>query len=222
MGRPKKKQRKNGRIPKEIEDPSIEVANKIATIIGPEEKADEVDPLFMGLSVVQKTLVRLRSRGLTHKEIANIRGITPQAVSWEFGKIKEYYAAKGKAIDQDSLVGETVSIFNEIEQKAWDIVHSDKADDDTKLKAMNTVMSARERHTKLLMDIGRLDKAAKKVEHTLTNEDSTFISKLRENPALLQGAVKNVIEAHLTELAAPVPPSVIDDEISEAEIVEDV
>lgn len=220
MGRPKKKERKNGRPAKETEDTSLVVANNIASIIAPEDKEDEVDPLFQGLTAVQKTFVRLRNRGLTHREIANIRGITPQAVSWEFGKIKAYYQSKGKSIDQDSLVGETVSIFNEIEQKAWDIVHSEKADDELKLKAMNTVMSARERHTKLLMDIGRLDKAAKKIEHTVSQEDSTFISKLRENPNMVQGAVKSIIEAHLTELAAPVPPSVLDDEISDAELVD--
>jgi len=125
-------------------------------------------------------------------------------------RIREHLVNRGAGIDQDHTVGETASLYEEVEFRAWELFHG--GDDNTKAKALAVVMQAREKHTKLLMDLGRLQRAGNKSTVEVHVSPLIRAMEVPEQKAL----VSAVIHAQLAPLDEPTPPH-----YEEADIVEE-
>jgi hypothetical protein len=165
--------------------------------------------LLEGLTDQQKTIVRFKMRGLSQKGIANIMELTPARISQEVKAIRQHYAARGSSVDQSVLVGEAVTLYEEVEQKAWAVYQDDES---KRLRALDTIMTAREKQIKLFMDLGLIKRAA--IEHN----HGVVVSPVLER---LTPEKKSEIVARIIETAPgiePEPPS--DDDIEDAEYVD--
>ncbi len=180
----------------------LKAANEIADSLGT-DTADQL-ALLEGLTEQQQTIVRFKIRGLSQKRTAEILGLSAARVSQEVKAIREHHVARGSQVDQAALVGETASLYEEVEKKAWEVYH-DPAEG-KKLRALETVMAARERQIKMYMDLGLVKRAA--IEHTSTVVVSPLMSKLTPEK-------KDEIVARIIETApglAPTPPEEYDEE----------
>jgi hypothetical protein len=167
-----------------------------------EDRADQL-ALLDGLTEQQKLIARLRMRGLSQKAIAQVIEVTPARVCQEVKAIREHYITKGGNLDQAALVGESLTLFEEVEQKAWEVFHQDES---KKLRALDTVMNARERQIKLLMDLGILRRAA--TEHLHGVVVSPVLQALSKEKR--EAIVATIIST--TPGEAPTPPEEDDDE----------
>ena len=192
-------------------------ANKVADILGPaalNKKEREVDP-YQGLTTRQKTIARLKTRGLSQQAIGDFLEVTQPVISKELKRIRTHYAAKGKHVNQDTMVGESLSVYEEVEHKAWEIYHTGEGE---QTKALSLILTAREKQTKLLMDLGKLRKVGTTHTHSVTV--SPLVQSWSSGEA--HEAVNVIISSQLSELEAPEPPElgtgdIIDVEISELE-----
>jgi len=165
----------------------------------------------------QRQVFKLKLRGFTQRAIAEVMNISQPAVAKHWRKIKERFAAIGAEVDQEQVIGESVSLFKEIEERAWDLFYlaktAGKLGDAN--KALATVMSAQEKSINLLMDVGLLRRAAVMHDHNVTV--SPLIEQWRSGDAQKKmGVTSQVIETQLDTLDEPLPP----EDISDAEYYE--
>lgn len=178
-------------------------------------KDEEYD--LEGLTERQQLIFRFRLRGLSQQAIAKFFKVSQPVISKEVKRIKQYFRDKGSSIDQDATIGETTSLYEEVEAKSWEMYHKTE-DESIQAKALGLVMQARDKHTKLLMDLGKLTKASNRVEVV---EVSPFIASLKESDR--KAIVAAALKTQLDELPAPEPPKLSseNEDIEDAELVED-
>lgn len=164
---------------------------------------------YEGLSERQQIIARFKLRGLSQRAIAKFLGVSQPVISKEMKRIRIHLAKKGSEIDQDAIVGETTSLYEEVEYRAWELYST--GDNGDKAKALSLVMQARDKHTKLLMDLGRLKRAGS------TSKVELHVSKLVKDleSDKRKAIVADIVQAHLSKLDEPSPP----EEIIDAEIV---
>lgn len=160
-----------------------------------------------GLNDLQQRIIRYRTRGLTQKAIAQIEGITQGRVSQILREIREVFKKHGEGIDQAVVVGETMNLYQEVEMRAWEIYSKSSGGDNASpkdaTKALQLVMSAREKSLKLMMDLGLIKRAA--IEHKM--EIAPFLKGWEDVPKEeRQSVAYKLIETKLTPLEAPTPP----------------
>lgn len=174
------------------------------------------DPWY-GLTDRQKQVQEMFMRGISQTTMGKILGISQSMVFKELTAIRKKHAERGVAIDKNSYAGETISIYEELFSKAlrtfYEIDKENALGPQMKLQAINTMATLREKQTKLLMDLGIIDKASTKVEHSLTDK-RTFVESWSSEAK--QKLAQNLLEAGFQELEEPAPP-----EPEDAEIVED-
>lgn len=182
----------------------------IDTIAGPDPKVpaaemeipydlrEQEDP-FSGLTERQKMIAKLRMRGLSQQAIANVVKVAQPIISKELKAIKEWQIERGANVEQAAVVGNTSSLYEEIEHRAWELYHS-SVETAERAKALSLVMVAREKHTKLLMDLGLLRRAASETKHTL--EVSPFIKSWEDGQAK-KNLADTIVVGQLTPLAEP-------------------
>lgn len=193
-----------------LERPAI-IAEHISTKEVVDLEKSEPD-LYDGLTDQQKVIARLKMRGLSQSAISKVMNVSQPYISKMLRIIREHQAARGKTVDQNFVVGETMSIYEEIESKAWELYHSQGED---KAKALSLILTAREKQTKLLMDLGRLEKASSKSEVSVNI--APFLEKWEKHN--VQELAHSAIQSKLSDLEAPEPPD--EDEIEDAIIVEE-
>lgn len=162
---------------------------------GPVEKS-----ILEGLTDRQRTIAKLKLRGLSQKLMAEMLDLTPARISQEVAAIREHFISKGSDINQAALVGETVTLYEQVEQEAWRIFYAEDTSKQIKLRTLDTIMSAREKNVKLLMDLGLIRRAA--IEHS----HGVFVSPAVESltPQQKEYIVANVVK--LTPGLEPEPP----------------
>ncbi len=175
-------------------------------------KLMETDP-YAGLTERQQLIARFKLRGLSQQAIAGFLNVSQPVISKEMARIREYLAERGAGIDQDHTVGETCSLYEEIEYKSWEIYTQSKEPGD-KAKALALVMAAREKHTKLLMDLGRLERAGNKT--TVEVSVSPLVRSMQQPEQ--RALVSAVVQSQLSKLEDPAPPN---NDITDAEIVDE-
>lgn len=158
------------------------------------------DP-FTGLTERQKLVARLRMRGLSQTAISSIVGVSQPIISKELATIKAWQTDRGKNVNQGEVVGNTASLYEEVEYRAWELFHKTEEVGE-RAKALAVVMQAREKHTKLLMDLGLIKKASSEIKHTL--EVSPFLQKWRDEDGKRQLA-DTLVARQLSELSEPTP-----------------
>lgn len=204
LGKDKAKEEAKNRSDALVEmlDQEVEGDGALAT-------ADE-DP-FEGLNDRQKQIARLIIRGMSQRVIAKVLNISQPLVSVELKRIREHYASKGAVIDQNTVVGTSLSVFEEVEHKAWEIFHTSKDPDtgkddvNAKTKALALVMSAREKQNKLLLDLGLLKRQA--TEHTHTVQVSPFMQQWQHKNK--DEAAEILITTTLSTLEEPELPMLV-------------
>lgn len=183
----------------------VKNGNELADALAPD--SDDQTTLMEGLSDRQRVIVRFKMRGLSQAATAQFLKITPARVSQEMKAIRAHYVVRGSNVNQAALVGDTLTLFEEIEQKGWEVYH---ADESKRLRALDTIMSAREKQLKLLMDLGHVKRAA--VEHTHGVVVSPILSDLTHE-------VKQQLVATIIETApgkAPSPPMELEEDFYES------
>lgn len=158
-----------------------------------------------GLSDRQKLVARLRMRGLTQNKIAEILKISQPVVSRELNAIKKKQGLKVEEImhHSDVVVGEALTVYEEVGQEAWKLYHTNLDDPGTQTKALSLVMSAQDKQNKLMMDLGIIQRASKDV--TVKFEVPAVIQNLKK-PEVREAISTHIIEAQYEELDAPEPP----------------
>lgn len=159
----------------------------------------------------QRRIVNYRLRGLTQTAIADLESVSQPYIAKEMRRIREIYKEQGRTIDQEMVVGETVSLYQEVEKRAWELYFAHKKDKPSAAnKALDTVMVSREKTVKLMMDLGIMRKAATEVEHTV--HVAPFIQQFSSlSSEEKQAALSNVISANLSNLEEPEPPQLMAD-----------
>lgn len=148
----------------------------------------------------QSNIVKLTLRGLSQSQIASVLGVSQPYISQQVKKIRAILAEKGGKIHQDHIVGVTRTVYEEVEQKAWELFYNAKTDT-AKNKALNTVLTAREKHIRLLMDIGKVQATGATVE---VKYNSPILDAWADEEK--RKMVSALVSASLSPLAPPVPP----------------
>lgn len=179
--------------------------------------AEEDDDLYEGMTERQEMIARFKLRGLSQSAIAKFLGVSQPIISKEMKRIRKHLAEKGRGIDQHYLIGETATVYEDVMAKAYQIYSeaSGEGDRNAQVKSLQLVMSAREKHTKLLMDLGILKRAStnSEVKVTLSPLIESWDEKKKEQVA------HAVVETTLEPLPPPAPPE--DDEPIDAEWEDD-
>ncbi len=167
----------------------------------------------------QKEVLKLRLRGLSQTAIAKVLGISQPVVNRHFKAIRKKMERDGKSINQDVVVGESLALFTEVEQRAWELYYTAKQKEklNDANKALQLVLSAREKGLTLLMDLGLVKRAAVEHEHKVV---SPLVKQWQDNVAQKKLVVTQVIATQLEELAEPVPPA-LEEDIEDAIIIEE-
>lgn len=182
----------------QLEKDTSAIADLIDVIDPPTELTRE---MMTGLTDQQRYIARLKLRGLTQSQIGKLLNISQPAVSKHLKRINLHMQHKGNHVDQALKVGETTSIYDEVEARAWEI-HVTTADPTEKMKSLQIVMQARERQTKLLMELGLLTKAVKKSQVDI--KVSPLVESWQSGEA--KAAVQTIIDSQLSKLDEPLPP----------------
>lgn len=193
-------------------------------VTDPADLATTMDDLVKNppeeLSERQRRIVNYQYRGLTQKAIAQLEDVSQPYISAQIKKIREVYKSVGRTIDQEVVVGETVSVYGEVEQRAWELYfkHKDTTPSAAN-KALDTVMTSREKTVKLFMDLGIMNRKA--IEHEHTVKAVPFLEQFENmKEEAKQAELQNVIEVSLTTLEEPEPPQ-LEADIEDAVIEED-
>jgi len=160
----------------------------------------------------QLRIVNYKLRGMTQASMAKLESVSQPMISKEITAIKAVYKEQGMSIDQDMVVGESVHLFGEVEQRGWEIFHLSKKNDKPGAanSALMTIMSAREKSIKLLMELGILKKAPTEHEHTM--KIAPFLEKFKDmKEEDRQAELKGFIDVSLNELEEPEPPLLLAD-----------
>lgn len=160
----------------------------------------------------QLRIVNYKLRGMTQASMAKLESVSQPMISKEITAIKAVYKEQGMTIDQDMVVGESVHLFGEVEQRGWEIFHLSKKNDKPGAanSALMTIMSAREKSIKLLMELGILKKAPTEHEHTM--KIAPFLEKFKDmKEEDRQAELKGFIDVSLNELEEPEPPLLLAD-----------
>ncbi len=172
----------------------LKAASELADELG--EDTPDQEALLEGLNDQQRTIIRFKMRGLSQKRTADLLKLSPARVSQEMRVIRAHLVSRGSDVNQAALVGETATLYEEVEKKAWEVFHD--PEENKKLRALETIMSARDRQVKLMLEVGLLKRAA--IEHNTTVSVSPLMSSLTAEK-------KDKIVARIIETAPGVEPT---------------
>ncbi len=166
-----------------------ELADKMA-----DDSSDQL-ALMEDLSERQQVIMRFKMRGMSQRATAQLLDLTESMVSKEMKIIRAHYIARGSDANQAAVVGSTIVLFEEIEQKGWEVFHTDES---KRLRALDTIMTAREKQVKLLMDLGHIKRAA--TEHRHEIEVSPLLEQMSQ-------AKKDQLVEHIIQLSPGIDPT---------------
>lgn len=188
------------------------VAGKIPSNLKPAElpipyDLREIEDPFSGLTERQKRIARYRMRGMSQQAIANLEHTSQPVISQELKKIKEWQIERGANVDQAAIVGNALSLYEEVEHSAW-LLYGNASEVGDKAKLLAVIMSARDKHNKLLTDLGLLKKAGQEIKHTI--EVSEFIQNWKDGSAK-KALADSLVMGQLKALPEPeLDPEIID------------
>jgi hypothetical protein len=162
----------------------------------------------------RQAVIRLRLRGMGYRAIAKELGVGHMTVKRDLEVIAEETRGRMGKMERDYVLAQSLSVYEEIETQAWDQFSRCAPGSTQRANFLHVVRSARNDQTKLLMDIGLIQKTPQEVKHLVT-------SKVIESwtPAAQDLIALAIIKAGLTPTSDPVPddhqlpaniPSVID------------
>jgi len=140
------------------------------------KKDKDREELKRNLAMTQKdrldrrclNIIKLRLQGLTVDEVAERLNITTATVGNSIQRIRKANSKYVENFNQKDFVGETLSVYNTIEQDAWAQLDSLPLGDARRSKFLSAVRDSRKEQVKLLQNSGLLHKEAEKVEVQVT------------------------------------------------------
>lgn len=188
-------------------------------LVAVDSDESDVDP-WDGLTTRQAQIQALRMRNVTQKSIGQLLGISQVMVHKELKKIREIHKEKGASLDREVFIGSTVTKFDLLEQKAWDIYNAagmakpgEKVNSAIQIQAIQIIAGLQEKRAKLYMDLGLLEKAATKVDHTFKASGTTLIDTW--DTVGREKLAETIIVSQMKQLPAPEPPDEEDAEFEE-------
>jgi hypothetical protein len=149
-------------------------------------------PLTTNIEERRKLVLKMKMRGMTLKDMARLLGVQETVVQFDLRKMKHEMTSKLSKIQKDYALGESVSVFEEIERAAWEQYNIAKDATPMKAKFLETVKEARKEQIKLLSDIGLIQKQTQKVD---VKVDTSIISHW--SPAVQDLIAASLIRATL-------------------------
>ena len=118
----------------------------------------------------RRRVVRLRMRGLGYRSIAKKLGVGHMTVKRDLEAIREENRLRAQQLDREEHVGESLSVFEEVELRAWQDYRYAPRGSAERQKFLAEIRAARQNQTKLLIDLGVVAKAPTESKITITNE----------------------------------------------------
>jgi hypothetical protein len=146
------------------------------------------------------SVMRLRIRGMGYRAIAKELKVGPMTIKRDLEAIREDTRTRMSKLEKEFVLAQSLSVYEEIETQAWDQFGKCGGGSKEGAQYLNVVRSARNDQTKLLMDIGLIQKTPQEVKHTVT-------SKVIESwtPAAQDLVALAIIKANLSPAAEPIP-----------------
>jgi predicted transcriptional regulator len=155
----------------------------------------------------RRAIYRLVLKGTTQKHIAKLLDISLATVKRDLKYVKDHNAARLTNLQQNETIGGCLTVFEEVQEKAWIQYHITK-----EAKFLKIIQDAENNKIKLLLDVGKLKKPSHevnvRVDHKVINNFTKDAQKLI-TCAMLKA-----------KLSDPIEP--VKDDFLEAEIIEDV
>ncbi len=159
----------------------------------------------------RKAVYRLRLRGETQHNIAKSLGIGLGTVKRDLKVVKDHNTSRITALKQKETIGGSLTVFDEVQEKAWIQYYSQRSDETDKARYLKLIMDAENNKNKLLAEVGYIKRSGAevnvKVDHKVINNFTPDVQKI------LAGAM---IKAKLST-----PQDPVKDDYIEAEVVED-
>jgi len=107
----------------------------------------------------RKQVARLRMRGLGYRAIGKLLSVGHMTIKRDLEAIRENNKEKVTTLDRSEHVGESLSVFEEVELRAWQDYHTAQAGSQQRQKFLAEVQEARKNQTRLLTDLGVVSRA---------------------------------------------------------------
>jgi hypothetical protein len=161
---------------------------------------------ILELTDKQRQITKLQMRGFGPGAIAKTLGITITEVHANMKAIRNKTEKLGATLSQDYVVGESLNLYAEIEQRGWELYSLARGKEKVgeALKALNLVMTARKNGVGFLQDVGVLRRA--KVEHEHKVEMSPLVQQWSAGDAQKRMVIQSIVGTQLEDLPDPVPP----------------
>jgi len=153
----------------------------------------------------RKQVARLRLRGLGYRSIAKILNVGHMTIKRDLEAIREENKRRVSGFEHAQMIGESLSVFEEVELRAWQDYHDADKGSVQRRQFLDVIQNARNNQIKLLTDIGLVSKEPHKVDVTVRTDAIEHWSP--EAQALVAMAI---LKAKLSPPADPVPELVID------------
>ena len=160
---------------------------------------------------------RLRLRGLSISEIAKQLSVSFLTAQKDLEAVSKTNQDHVDQFQQSQFVGESMEIFDDLRQRAWDEYNSADPGSKIRLQSLDLIRVIQHDKFKALQDTGLIQKAAQQVEHTHTMAlPWTDEIKLAVIDKLLQSQLSTQLS-----LPTPDPDHVPGKNIIDAEFVSD-
>jgi DNA-binding CsgD family transcriptional regulator len=113
----------------------------------------------------RQTVLTMRLKGMTFKEIGKILNIGYMTVKRDLDIIRRENLEKVTEFNQDAAVAQAMQTYDQVEFEAWKEYHLTKSP--ARAKYLNLIRMNNKDRIQLLVDIGFVTKAALKVEHKI-------------------------------------------------------
>jgi len=207
-----RRKRQKAALKKQLKNPKT-----VADILDKDVVDESKDPSrWEGLTERQKLIVRLRLRGVGTNTIGSLLSISAQCVTSELRKIREKQGERISKLEQNIVLGESISVYEEVSRRAWEMYHTQEDDPGTQLRALRMVMASQEKQNKLLMDLGVLRRAARETNMNVEVTPPPLLRGL-EQQGVKEEVILNIIESQFSDLEEPEPELELVEMIEELE-----
>ena len=159
----------------------------------------------------RRKVLRLRMRGLGYRTIAKLVGVGHMTVKRDLEAIKEENREKVGKLTKVDHVSEALTAYQEVELRAWQDYHEAKAGSKERQAFLREVRDSRRDQTKLLTDLGLIEKtphethvkvSAEVIRHwSVEAQDLVAMAMLQSQMGSNNG--KKVLEAHAEPVIEP-------------------
>ena len=149
-------------------------------------------------------IVKLRLRGLQNKAIAKLLGVTPETISKEMKIIKQQNAEAVATFDQEAFIGEALSMFKEVQERAF-AEHATAKKPGERIKALDLIRTTQNDKIKAMRDLGLVQNQPQQIE-------VTQVQRIDWSPDVKAHVAKTLIEQALVQqLEEPIPEAEVID-----------